>query len=87
MQFIKRDRDLADMQKAATYLDCLALVEKACSNLMYNYTLLFTISVSSCGTMQWQVKVKKSQLTAELTNQGFIPSQYYLIRTGVSGED
>jgi len=54
------------MQKVATYLDYFSLVENAQNNLMYNYSLLRTITGSG-HAVQWHVKVKK--LTAELTNQ------------------
>lgn len=63
------------MHKVATYLDYFALVENAHSTLMHNYnnySLLCTITGSGHVVMQRQVKVEKSQLTAELTNHGFI---------------
>lgn len=62
MHSIKWDRDLADMQKVSTYLDYL--VEKARNNLMYNYSLLFTIT-GSAHVVQCSGKSKSKSLNSQ----------------------
>lgn len=71
-QIVKWDKNLADMQKVATYLDYFTLVGKERNNLMYNYCLLCTITGSNCVVQCIGKAKSKSQLWAELANWGFM---------------